>query len=336
MQLEDLHPLHYGYCLHWLEGEPGHELIRTHDFGASEEFARSPYMAALRAGGWCAWSLESRSAGEDLPLLQDLRAKGASEYVSHIVSKVGKLPAGVSWATRVPGGFTAKQRGVLRCVGPMIAAVFRATAAERTTDAVMQTYLGRGPAEAVRAGMVKRGDIRRIQALVLLTDLRGFTDLTSRSNDVAVLDALGAYSEAVVRAVTAAGGDVLKFMGDGILSIFTLNGPKAIEAASQAAVQAVANARSALADRDDLDFIAVLHAGDVAYGNVGATARLDFTVIGETVNVAARLERVAKDLGIATIATATVADALGPSARTLGRHQLRGIAEAIEVFETTT
>jgi adenylate cyclase len=170
----------------------------------------------------------------------------------------------------------------------------------------------------------------------LLTDLRGFTDLTSRSNDVAVLDALGAYSEAVVRAVTAAGGDVLKFMGDGILSIFTLNGPKAIEAASQAAVQAVANARSALADRDDLDFIAVLHAGDVAYGNVGATARLDFTVIGETVNVAARLERVAKDLGIATIATATVADALGPSARTLGRHQLRGIAEAIEVFETTT
>ena len=321
MQLENLHPLHYGYCLHWTEGATGARLERSHEFGASEEFAASPYMAALEPG-WRSWKLADEA---DLSLLQQLRDAGASEYVSHITSRDGALPPGVSWTTKRPGGFTEAEHAILRRVGRIVTPAFALAAARNTTDTVLRTYLGTGPAKAVAAGAVRRGDRERVDALILLTDLRGFTAFAAGADEAAVLERLGRYCEAVTDAVTAGGGDVLKFVGDGILSIFPLE--RGLAEAVPAALSAVATARAEL----DAAFVASLHAGRVTYGNVGAQTRLDFTVIGDAVNLAARLERVAKDEGVATVMTAPVA-AHAPEARPLGTFELRGVLGATEVF----
>ena len=323
MQLENLHPLHYGYCLHWTEGQPGQRLERSFEFGASPEFAASPYMAALHGDGWGAWKLD-RDDLAALPLLRDLREAGASEYVSDIVSPHGALPPGISWTTRRSGGFTEAEHETLRRVGRIVAPFFALAAERRTTETVLRTYLGRGPAEAVRAGAVRRGDVREVEALILLTDLRGFTAFAAANGDAAVLDRLGRYCEAVTDAVTEAGGDVLKFVGDGIVSIFTLE--NGLARTVPAALDAVATARDCA-----LDFVAVLHAGRVAYGNVGARTRLDFTVIGDAVNLASRLERVAKEEGVPTVLTETVA-AHAPSAESLGTFTIRGVADPVPLF----
>ena len=81
-------------------------------------------------------------------------------------------------------------------------------------------------------------------------------------------------------------------------------------------------------------FVAALHVGPVVYGNIGSPDRLDFTVVGPTVNYLSRLEGIAKSLGRRAVCSKEVAAALpGEQASSLGNRMLKGFAEAQEVFE---
>ena len=317
LQLESLHPVYYGYCLHWEAGGPARVVERSRAFGESEDFRRSPYMASLTRGGW-RWRAED--GAPRLPLVQQLAAGGVTDFMAEIIGAVGTLPPGITWATRAPGGFSTADVAFLRALGPLLVPLFGLGAERRKLDAVLRTYLGAAPGRAVLSGQVERGDVRRLEAVVLLTDLRGFTALTATAGEAELLATLDHYFETVADAVHAAGGEVLKFIGDGVLSVFPL----------EQAAAAVAAARSALAQAGP-PFTAVLTAGPVAYGNIGARERLDFTVIGAAVNFASRIEVVAKRLGEPLVASAGVAAAAGASGRSLGRHELRGVSEAIEL-----
>lgn len=253
LQLENLHPVYYGYCLHWEAGAAARVVERSRAFGASEEFRQSPYMASLRHGGW-RWRVED--GVPELPLVRDLAASGITDFMAEIIGAVGALPPGVTWATRAEGGFTDSDAAFLRALGPLLVPLFGAGAERRKLDAVLRTYLGAAPGRAVLSGRVERGDVRRLEAVVLLTDLRGFTALTATAGETELLATLDRYFETVADAVHAAGGEVLKFIGDGVLSVFP---------AGQAAA-AVAAARAALAAAGP-PFTAVLTAGPVAYGN---------------------------------------------------------------------
>ena len=333
VQLEGLHPLYYGYCLHWTRGQEAFELMRSHEFAASDEFRLSPYMASLRAGGSYRDRLETDPTPE-LPLLARLKAEGYTDFLAEIIRTPDPMPPGITWATRRPGGFAAAEVEALRALAPHFGPAFGWGAERQKTDAVLRTYLGTGPAREVTSGHVRRGDLRRIEAVVLLTDLRGFSDKLVAWPEGEVIEALGGYFEAVAEAVAAHGGDVLKLMGDGVLAVFPLQGSATREQLCAGALAAVSRAREAvaalnerraLAGRPPLEFVAVLHLGPLAYGNVGARERLDFTVLGPAVNVASRLEALAKGLGERTLLTAEVAaHAPGPT-RGLGSFALRGL-----------
>ena len=161
----------------------------------------------------------------------------------------------------------------------------------RSTASLLRTYLGAGPADAVLAGSIRRGDRRQIKSAILLADLRGFTALSERLDEAALFGALDRYFEAVVDGVHAEGGEVLKFLGDGVLAIFPLAAGGDRRATCRAALRAVERAGKALAgapaDALPLAFTATLHVGLVVYGNIGSPDRLDFTVLGPAVNLSA-------------------------------------------------
>ena len=318
LQMENLHPVYYGYCLHWQEGGPAHLLERSRAFGASEEFALSPYMVSLTQGGW-RWR-QADGAMPELPLVRGLAETGITDFMAEIIGSVGTLPPGITWATRASDGFPEADAAFLRALGPHLVPPFGLGAERRKLDAVLRTYLGTAPGREVLGGHIQRGDVRRLEAVVLLTDLRGFTALTARTGEAELLATLDSYFETVADAVQAHGGEVLKFIGDGVLAVF----------AADRASAAVAAARAALATPGP-PFTAVLTIGPVAYGNIGARERLDFTVIGAAVNLASRVEAVAKRLGEPLVATAAVALATGAPGRSLGRHDLRGVSEAVEL-----
>lgn len=333
IQLEGLHPLYYGYCLHWTLGQPASELLRSHTFAASEEFRQSPYMASLRAGGSYRDHLETTDRPA-LPLIAGLKAQGYTDFMAEIIPTPDAMPPGITWATREPGGFSEAQLTLLRALVPHLGPVFGWGAERQKTDAVLRTYLGAGPAREVTTGRVRRGDLRRIEAVVLLTDLRGFSQKLATWPETEVLEALGAYFELVTDAVTEHGGDVLKLIGDGVLAVFPINGDSTSAACCVAALAAVDQARRMLArlnagrttaGKSSLEFVAALHLGALAYGNVGARERLDFTVLGPAANVASRLEALAKQLGEPTLLTAEIAAHLPRATRGLGVHALRGL-----------
>ena len=154
-----------------------------------------------------------------------------------------------------------------------------------------------------------------IRAALLYADLRGFTALSEATPPAAVIAALDAWFDRVAGAVHAFGGEVLKFIGDGVLAIFPVAGERRAEACD-AALRAVVAARAGMAHLDaarqaqglpPLPFGAALHLGEMLWGNVGAADRLDFTAIGPAVNLVSRLEGLCRPLGRTVLISGAVA-----------------------------
>jgi adenylate cyclase len=136
----------------------------------------------------------------------------------------------------------------------------------------------------------------------------------------------------VVGAVRAEGGDVLKFIGDGMLSIFPVEVGGRGEATLHA-YRALTGALATAAQMGGLRFVGCLHIGPVTYGNIGSSDRLDFTVVGPTVNLVSRLEALTKSTGNVAICSREAA-ALLPTgaAEVLGTFPLKGVLGEQVVF----
>jgi len=174
-------------------------------------------------------------------------------------------------------------------------------------------------------------------------DIRGFTPISDAAPGPVVVDLLNDVFEALAAALRPRGGQVLKFIGDAMLATFPFDEAdraetcrRALDAAIEAtqnlvALNAARAAAGALVAAVDL----ALHIGEVLYGNVGATDRLDFTVIGPAVNEATRIEALCELLGRSLLISPEFAAAAaggGSRLESLGRHVLRGVSEPKEIF----
>jgi len=214
-------------------------------------------------------------------------------------------------------------------------------AAHRIARSLLNTYVGRRTGERVLAGSIQRGSSETIRAVVWYCDLRGFTTLADSMVRDRLLALLNDYFEIMANAVASEGGEVLKFIGDGMLAIFECGADAdtaevcaaVLRAARRAHVDVEERNRTRVAaDEPPIDFGLALHLGEVSYGNIGAPDRLDFTVIGPAVNHATRLEKLASELGRDLVASATFQAAAKDPLESLGFHHLRGVSEPQEIF----
>ena len=212
--------------------------------------------------------------------------------------------------------------------------------ARSTLAALLEAYLGRRSAAQVLAGRLRRETGETIRAVLLYGDLRGFTELSETMAPEAVVAALGAWFDRIAGAVHAFGGEVLKFIGDGVLAIFPI-GERDPSAACDAALRAVAAARAGMAHLDaargeqglpPLPFGMALHLGEMLWGNIGTADRLDFTAIGSAVNLVGRLEGLCRPLDRSVLISGAVAAETTAALIPLGEHVLRGIAAPCAVF----
>ena len=235
--------------------------------------------------------------------------------------------------------FNASEAGRLRQAARFAPAPLAALAARATLAALLEAYLGRRSAARVQAGALRRGAGETIRAALLCTDLRDFTALSEATEPAAMIAALDACFDRIAGAVHAFGGEVLKFIGDGVLAIFPVTG--APSEACEAALRAVAAARAGMAHLDTmrqmqglppLPFGAALHLGEILWGNIGAADRLDFTAIGPAVNLVSRLEGLCRPLRRSVLISGALAAETTTPLVPLGEHTLRGIASPCAVF----
>ncbi|WP_191058656.1 adenylate/guanylate cyclase domain-containing protein [Geminicoccus harenae] len=272
---------------------------------------------------------------------QFVPADAGQEWLAGL-GQVHEAPVGATarlgWATSHP--LRPAELRLLREVARFAVAPLAVLAARATQAVLLETYLGKRSAARVLAGRLRREPGEIIQAALLYADLRGFTELSETSAPSEVIATLDAWFDRIAGAVHAFGGEVLKFIGDGILAIFPI-GQRDAPAACDAAMRAVAAARAGMDHLDHsraanglppLPFGTALHVGEMLWGNIGTADRLDFTAIGPPVNLVSRLEGLCRPLGQPVLLSGAFAAETSYPSIPLGRHRLRGIAEPCAVF----
>lgn len=326
-----LHPDIMGRRFLWRPGQTVEVSARSHDLLGTDTYRRSPMPVVFETGEPIRRRIEDPACPRDYVVLDELHAEGVTDYLIQPLPFTNGEVHAISWTTTQPGGFTTDHLATLEAVRLPLARLAEIYALRRVAATLLSTYVGRGSGERILSGQIRRGDIERIHAVILLSDLRGFTSLSDTRPGAEVIEVLNRYFDCLVPPIEAHGGEILKFIGDGVLAIFPVQ--RGADAACQAALEAVAEARAALAVADAmLRYGIALHLGDVLYGNIGSAARLDFTAIGPAVNLTARLETLARDLGRDLVVSAEFAARCPDAVSSLGSFALRGFREPQEVF----
>jgi adenylate cyclase len=291
--------------------------------------------------------LSGPEARLDFPILGRLAAAGATDYYAQLIRFGADDPSqgtgvGYSFATDRKGGFRDDDLVLLPAVLPAASLAMMTHASHTIASGLLAAYLGGDAGRRVHTGAVVRGSVQSIRAVLWYADIRGFTAIADSSAGLVVIELLDEVFEALAAPLRPRGGQVLKFLGDGILASFPFEDANRAETCRQA-LDAAAEAMAALDRLNDarratekptavVDL--ALHLGEVLYGNIGAVDRLDFTVIGPAVNEVARMELLCEPLGRNVLVSAEFAAALGDSARLqpLGRHALRGVREPREIY----
>ena len=335
-----LHPQVMGQRFLWRPDQPVEVTYGSHETFETEEFRRSPVRYAVDNRVSLRRKLEDDSCPVDIALLGELKAQGITDYlVMPLFFADGTIHA-ASLSTRESGGFADSQIAALTQLSAPLARVAEAQALQRKASVLLETYVGPHAAARVLAGQIRRGDATSINAAIWLSDMRGFTQLADLVPPRTLVGALNRYFDCQVPAILKHGGEVLKYMGDGLLAIFEISKHGNNEhAVCDAALTSAREARSAVAAASavpdgciDLKFGLALHLGEVLYGNIGSENRLDFTCIGPAVNLAARIEKLTGELGRTVLASGAFADHCEGEFAPVGTFVLRGFGTARTIF----
>ncbi|BDA84581.1 adenylate cyclase [Aureimonas sp. SA4125] len=272
-------------------------------------------------------------------IFDDLRSEGLTDYVAWpILHTLGKRHV-ISFGCDRPGGFSEEDISFLRDLLPALALVSEIRIKNRLARTLLETYVGPHASELILAGATRRGSGVTVGAAILICDLRDFTTISELWPRDHVIDLLNGYFDAMSEPIERNGGEILKFVGDGLLAVFPLSNPDACAALlrsvgeARAAMSAV-NAEHVRLGHDPLGYGVGIHVGDVMYGNIGSRKRLDFTVIGPAVNVASRLETLTKEVKRPVLLSRAFADMAGDHGifDNLGFYPLKGLGEPLEVL----
>lgn len=276
---------------------------------------------------------------EQFPLFSELSGEGFTDYVAWpIEHTLGKRHV-VAFATKRPHGFSDEHIVYLRDILPALALASEIRMKNAMTRTLLETYVGPHASEEILAGATTRGSGKTVSAAIMICDLRDFTALSDLWPRDDIIELLNAYFDALCDPIEKRGGEILKFMGDGVLAIFPLSDPAAcanlLAAIEEGLNNIVAvNEANSLQGKPPLRHGVGVHVGDVMYGNIGSRKRLDFTAIGPAVNVASRLEELTKHLGHPVLMSQAFVGMAAADLKfeSVGSYPLRGLQEPVDIF----
>jgi len=353
--VDTLHPIHEGRAFRWNRGAGPADVLeygRTREGANAEAWRRSPlYYMVETNQSMLRRRLTDAFPPEGVPefaTFTELRSEGMTDCVALVTrfaatGAIGGMDAIYSfWTSDVASGFAENDIVTLQRLITPLAAALKCVSLARIAATLVETYLGRDAGRRVLSGRIERGIAERISAVLWYSDLRGYTRITDTAAPDQIIPLLNDYADVVISAIHAAGGDVLKLIGDGTLAIFHNSD---IGEASHAALGAALAVRQGVAElnvRRSSSKLPVtevylgLHVGEVFYGNIGSLDRLDFTVVGPAVNEVNRIAAMCRSVERDMLLSAALVAAVRPADRhrlvSVGRYALRGIATAQELY----
>ena len=281
-------------------------------------------------------------AGEPqpFPVFDDLAALGCTDYFGSVLNNFSGMLQKIGLATDRSGGFGESGADELRDSLRFLTLLLNTVVESNTKKTLARVYVGQDPGRRVCEGMIHRGEVVSIEAAIWFSDLRDFTATGEGLTAEQLIERLNNYFEIIAGSIHAAGGEVLKYIGDAVLAIFPVEEGRGRSAACAAAIAALRDAERRLcelnrrtADLGEPEFAhgVGLHVGTTSYGNIGGRERLDFTVIGRAVNIASRIEGQCRPMGASALCSAEFLELAELPARPLGRFDLKGVSGQVEL-----
>src|SRR6202790_3138848 len=335
-----LHPDIIGVNFIW---RPGAEVVvgtANYDMLDSPEYRNSPLAIVFGEGRGVKHRIADPEA-KRFPFLDDMRAEGVTDYIALPILQIDGSVHASSWTTRQSGGFTDEQLNNLRSLIRPLSRVIEITRMRRTATNLLDIYVGNRAGERIMGGQIRRGHTDTMQAAIWLSDLRGFTALSDRLPAETVVDILNHYFDCQVPPIRSHGGEVLKFMGDGLLAVFPISKSdgdsqhvcaRALEAARESRASVAALQYKVGDVQERFRFAVALHVGKILYGNIGGGNRLDFTRLRPARNPAARLEKIAGRLHRTVVASERFAGVCAAGWSDLGEFPIAGFSKAERVY----
>jgi adenylate cyclase len=336
-----LHPQFLGTTITWWRdtGETVQVMI-AHEVADAIPYEKNPVARVCYGRETLRRRLDLPDDDLDFEVLIELRERGGTDYIALPIDSVYAAAYMLTFVTDRPQGFSEDELADLARVGQRLSINVDRHNQWWITHNLLCAYLGANTGPKVLTGQIRRGAGMELTAVLWSSDLRGFTERSDRLPSERMIAILNALFEAQAAEIRGHGGEILKFIGDGLLAIFPIAEPGVVAAVANDALAAARNALAAVARLADhaaldgeppLDIVVALHVGTVHYGNIGAADRLDFTVIGPAVNLVSRIENAAKMLGQPIVVSAELAAVLD-GVLSLGRHPLRGLTAPQELF----
>lgn len=323
----------------WIRGQGLSDTVYVRQQAEDPDYLRSPFRESSESGRWVdLWLPETPDSR--FGIVPELKRDGYTHYICMELSAPAGLTTWLTVATKAPAGFGQTSRVVLALIAPVLGALINTRITRLTLDRLLRTYVGDEPHRAILDGNVKRGQVSTIRSAILFADMRDSTGHTSEISAVDAVDLFNSFFDCLVPPIEARRGEVLKYIGDGLLAIFRDGG----DGARDATHRALAAAREGLAnvvafnatrpERRPVELGIALHFGEAAYGNVGSGMRLDFTVIGRDVGLASRIGGLNARLAEPLLMSAAFMRKLGAEAEAeaIGAFTVRGFSAPVTVY----
>lgn len=349
--IDTLHPVHGGRMFLWRrDGREEVDLVTEYgrSSGDNDAWMGSPFHALLESGDPMLRRNFARGDPADFERIAHWRQRGYTDYLAFVHRfaadrVIGDMDCVYSaWSSDAAAGFADGDVEQLAALLPTLALAVKCASMTRIAGTLVETYLGRDAGRRVLSGRIARGVTDRIGAVLWYSDLRGYTRISDGAAPEEIIPFLNDYAEAVISGIHEAGGDVLKLIGDGTLAVFTATDPAAAcvaalraEALAREHIETLNLARAAEGLPVTQAYLG-LHVGDVFYGNIGSSDRLDFTVVGPAVNEVARIAAMCRSAEQDVLLSSAFVEQAAPEDRqgfvSVGRYALRGVGRPQELF----
>ena len=312
-------------------------------------YLNSPLVPIYEGIGGIRRRLDIKNPNLDFGVLEDLYNEGATDYIAMPMRFSNGQINAMTLSSNRPGGFDTTDLGHIYEILAVLGRLYEVHAMRKMASSLLETYLGRYAGERVLDGLIKRGDGEKIDAVIWFSDLRESTRLARSMSETSFLATLNEFFDCMAEPILDHGGQVLRFIGDAALAIFpvsdankrpnpcSMTSEQARENALAAALDVCRHMRELNRERqtkslEPLGFGLALHMGQVTYGNIGTQKRLEFTVIGDSANLAARIESMSKVLGESVMISHSFAQHFPDRFKSLGQHRLEGIEDLQEIY----
>ena len=321
----------------WRRGEGVETSVYVSPEDEDPEYLASPFFASAEARQWVEIWLPT-TPDTRFGIVASLRAQAITHYLCVPIWLTNGANGWITFATRRATGFDRNDLLTLVFVLPALSARINSGVGWMSLDKLLRTYVGDEPHTAILSGRAKRGQVTTIEAAILIADLRDSTGHTAGLSALEAVDLFNNLFDCLVPPVETRRGEVLKYLGDGLLAMFrdTDYGGSACDRAfdaAEAALAAVQAFNRANPDRRAMQVGIALHHGTIAYGNVGSGSRLDFTMIGRDVGLASRIAGMNARLNRPLLLSASFVQRLSRGADRVGIYPARGFDQPVEVFQ---